>query len=66
MDLNLLLERNRLALMLQEKAASDEERRAYRHFARDCSGPKQAAATKSGSVKMVCGLKKPILPSEQS
>jgi len=40
MDLNLLLERNRLALMLQEKAGSDEERRAYRHFARDCSAPK--------------------------
>lgn len=59
MDLNLLLERNRLALMLQEKAASDEERRAYRQFAHDCSVPEQAAAANSGSVKLVCGRKKP-------
>ena len=35
MDLNLLLHRNRLALERQEAVASDEERRAFRQFARD-------------------------------
>ena len=37
MDFNLLHPRNELALLLQEKAASDEERRAYRQFANDHS-----------------------------
>lgn len=36
MDLDLLDHRNRLALKRQEEAAGDEERRAYRQFARDC------------------------------
>ena len=65
MDLNLLLEHNRLALMLQEEAASDEERRAYRQFARDCSLPKQNAATRTDSVKIVRGPKKSVPPSRE-
>ena len=37
MDLNILPGRHQQALMLQEKAANPEERRAYRQFARDMS-----------------------------
>jgi len=38
MDLNILPGRHQQALMLQEKAANAEERRAYRQFARDHFG----------------------------
>ena len=46
MDLNLLLHRNRLALKRQEEAASDEERRAFREFARDYAGQAQSTLMK--------------------
>lgn len=65
MDLNLLLERNRLALMLQEKTASDEERRAYRQFARDCSVPTQASGSRNGSVTATGELKIKLPQSRQ-
>ena len=57
MDLNVLLERNRLALRLQQEAASDEERRAYGQFVRDCAGPNQAAATKRAAPLAILATK---------
>jgi len=56
MDLNLLLQRHQLALMLQEKAASDEQRRAYRQFARDYSVQIQMTRTEGGAPDAVCGF----------
>lgn len=50
MDSNLLMERNRRALSLQEKAGSEEERRAYRQFARDYSVQIQLKQTENSSV----------------
>ena len=56
MDLNVLLQRHQLALMLQEKAGNDEERRAYRQFARDYSVQIQMTRTESGAPNAVCGF----------
>lgn len=56
MDLNLLLHRHQLSLMLQERAANDEERRAYRQFARDYSVRIQMTRTESGALNAVCGF----------
>jgi hypothetical protein len=55
-DLNLLLHRHQLSLMLQERAANDEERRAYRQFARDYSVRIQMRRTESGASNAVCGF----------
>lgn len=53
MDLNLLLHRNRLALERQEKIASDEERRAFRQFARDVAidAPMERTEASKRSIK---------------
>jgi hypothetical protein len=56
MDLNLLLHRHQLSLMLQEKAANEEERRAYRQFARDYFVRIQMVRTESGAPDAVCGF----------
>jgi len=55
-DLNLLLHRHQVALMLQEKAANPEERRAYRQFARDYSVRIQMTRANSGAPDAVCGF----------
>jgi hypothetical protein len=55
-DLNLLLHRHQLSLMLQEKAANEEERRAYRQFARDYFVRIQMVRTESGAPDAVCGF----------
>ena len=59
MDPDTLLDRNRRALTLQERAGNDEERRAYLQFARDYSVQTDVRPTKiavpnrdaSGSAK---------------
>lgn len=56
MDLNQLLHRHQIALMLQESAGNDEERRAYSQFARDYSVRIQMARTKGGAPDAVCGF----------
>lgn len=56
MDLNLLLHRHQVALMLQDKAANPEERRAYRQFARDCSVRIQTTRNEAGAPDAVCGF----------
>jgi hypothetical protein len=56
MDLNRLLHRHQLALMLQEKAASDEQRRAYRRFARDYSVQIRITRSEGGAPDAVCGF----------
>ena len=56
MDLNQLLEKHQVALMLQEKAANDEERRAYRQFARDYFARIQILRTEGGAPNAGCGF----------
>ena len=56
MDLNLLLHRHQLSLMLQANAANEEERRAYRQFARDYFVRIQMMRTESGAPDAVCGF----------
>ena len=56
MDLNLLLSRHQQALMLQEKAANEEERRAYRQFARDHFVQIQITRAENGAPDAVCGF----------
>ena len=56
MDFNLLLHRHQLALMRQEMAASDEERRAYRQFARDYSVRIRMTRTEGDAPDAVCGF----------
>jgi hypothetical protein len=56
MDLNSLLHRHQLALMLQEKSANEDERRAYRQFARDHSVRIRMSRTASGAPQAVCGF----------
>ena len=56
MDLNLLLSRHQHALMLQEKAANEEERRAYRQFARDHFVQIQMTRAENGAPDAVCGF----------
>jgi hypothetical protein len=55
-DLNLLLHRHQLSLMLQANAANEEERRAYRQFARDYFVRIQMMRTESGAPDAVCGF----------
>jgi len=55
-DLNLLLSRHQQALMLQEKAASDEERSAYRQFARDHFVQIKITRAENGAPDAVCGF----------
>jgi hypothetical protein len=56
MDLNTLLHRHQLALMRQERAANDEERRAYRQFASDCSVQIEMKRTENGAPDASCGF----------
>jgi hypothetical protein len=56
MDLNRLLHRHQLALMLQEKAAGDEQRRAYRRFAHDYSVQIRMIRSEGGAPSAVCGF----------
>ena len=56
MDLNLLLHRHQAVLMLQEKAANPEERRAYRQFAHDYSVRIQMTRRENGAPDAVCGF----------
>ena len=56
MDLNTLLGRHQRALMLQEKAASPEEQRAYREFARDHFVQIQIVRARNGAPDAVCGF----------
>ena len=56
MDLNLLLGRHQEALMRQEKAANDEEQRAYRQFARDHFVQIQISRAENGAPDAVCGF----------
>lgn len=56
MDLNLLLHRHQVALMLQAKAADVEGRRAYAQFVRDHSLQIQTARTESGALTVVADL----------
>ena len=56
MDLNLMLRRHQLALMLQEKSASEEERRAYVQFARDYSVRIRMTRNDRGAPDAVCGF----------
>ena len=56
MYLNLLLHRHQVALMLQEKAANDEERRAYRQFVRDYSVQIRVTRMENGAPSAVCGF----------
>jgi hypothetical protein len=56
MDLNQLLHRHQVVLMLQERAANAEQRQAYRQFARDYSVQIQMKRTKSGAPDAVCGF----------
>ena len=56
MDLNQLLHRHQVALMRQEKAASEEERRSYVHFAREFSVQIMMFRSKSGGLSAVCGF----------
>jgi hypothetical protein len=55
-DLNLLLRRHQLALRLQEKSANEEERRAYRQFARDYSVQTKMRRTESGEPSAITGF----------
>jgi len=55
-DLNQLLSRHQEALMLQEKAANPEERRAYRRFARDHFVQIQITRGENGAPDAVCGF----------
>jgi hypothetical protein len=56
MDLNQLLHRHQVVLMLQEKAADEEEQRAYRQFARDYSVQIQIMRNEAGAPNAVCGF----------
>ena len=56
MDLNFLLHRHQVALMLQEKAANAEERHAYRQFARDYAARIQVTRTANGAPDAICGF----------
>jgi hypothetical protein len=56
MDLNVLLYRHQVALMRQQQAANDEERRAYRQFARDYSVQIQITRVGNGAPTAICGF----------
>jgi hypothetical protein len=56
MDLNVLLYRHQVALMRQQQAANDEERRTYRQFARDYSVQIQIRRVGNGAPTAICGF----------
>lgn len=56
MDLNLLLHRHQVALMRQEKAANEEERRAFRQFAQDYSVRIRMTREEGGAPDAVTGF----------
>jgi len=56
MDFNRLLYHHQVALMRQQEAASDEERRAYRQFAQDYSVQIQVRRTEGGAPIAICGF----------
>ena len=56
MDLNSLLGRHQVALMLQARAGNEEERRAYRQFARDFSVRIRMTRAEGGAPVAVCGF----------
>ena len=56
MDLNSLLGRHQVVLMLQAKAGNEEERRAYREFAQDYSVRIRASRAEGGAPDAVCGF----------
>ena len=58
MDLNKMLDLNRAALMLQQQAANQEERRAYRQFASDFSVRIRMIRTENGVPSTICGFSK--------
>jgi hypothetical protein len=49
-----MLHRHQLALMLQEESANEEERRAYRQFARDYSARIRITRTEGGAPVAIC------------
>jgi hypothetical protein len=51
-----MLHRHQTALMLEERAASAGERRAYRQFARDHSVQIRMTRMKNGAPNAVCGF----------
>jgi len=57
-DFNSLLHRHRLALILQEKSANEEEQRAYRQFARDYCVQIRMTRSEDGDPKAVGGFRK--------
>jgi hypothetical protein len=58
MDLNSMHPQNQRSLILQEKAASAEERQAYVQFARDHSVQITMTRTRGGAPDAVCGFSK--------
>jgi hypothetical protein len=56
MDLNSLLQHHQVALMRQERAANEEERRAYCQFARDYLVQIRTTRTESGALNVVTGF----------
>jgi hypothetical protein len=56
MDLNQLLHRHQVVLMLQERAANEKERRAYRQFVRDYSVQIQITRMEAGAADAVSGF----------
>ena len=54
MDLNDLLNRHQLTLMVQGRAGNDEERQAYLQFARDYLVQIEMTRTERGEPKAVC------------
>jgi len=52
-DLKLLHPRNEISLMLQDKAGSEEERRAYRQFVHDLVRI-QMTRTETGASEAIC------------
>lgn len=56
MDLNLLLHRHQLMLMLQDRAGNPEERRAYRQFVHDYFVRIKITRSEGGAPNAVCGF----------
>lgn len=55
-DLNLLLHHHQLMLMLQDRAANREERRAYRQFTHDYFVRIKITRAQCGAPNAVCGF----------
>jgi hypothetical protein len=56
MDLNRLLHRHQRSLMLLDKAATDEERKAHSQFARDYAVQIRIVRNELGAADAVCGF----------